>query len=258
MRRVTLVSLLLLGAATAPGSGSVELRPDPANSGRVLVGRDATNGREKVVVIYESGNGESVYFKSPDLAGFNICDFLRHARLERNPGPIDINVWRGDSYSPLRLEYDGKSCSGATSVAPASPPRRLAPIVIPTMAPRPPKASVEDDVDASFEAARIERVTFALEGSSYRFRVRFDRKVSLPAGERVLVRSFVRPDAQTKILRKALWFPARVSEGAIEWKVPSRQLEFEPPLRKGEKLKLSFEFGERAFDGQLATAEGTP
>lgn len=258
MREPTLLSLLLLAAVPAVGSGKLELRPDPANPGRVLVGSDATNVKEKVDVIYERNGWDSVFFRSPDSTGFEVCAFLRYARLEKTPGPIDINVWRGDAYAPLRLEYDGKSCAEAPMATPTPAPKRLAPLAIPTMPPPPPQEPVEGEVDRSFAVARLERVAFALHGRSYRFRARFDRNVSLPAGTRVLIRSFVRPETQKRVLEKALWFPARTSEGAIEWKVPSSQLEFKPPLRKGEKLKLSFEIGERAFDGQLATAEGTP
>jgi hypothetical protein len=226
---------------------------DPARPGRVVVGMGEATKKNPVEVVYTHNDRRSAFYRSPDPGGFEVCEFLRYSRLQSTPGPIEVTVWRGESSSPLRLEYDGRSCVEEPKVAAGKPPRQLSPLVIPTVAPPTPTKPVQAQADRSIASARVERVVLFAEGNGHRFLVQLDRDVRLSAKAQVLMKRLIRIDSQEAVLSAPTTRPVRPSDRGFDWKTPPGLLRFDPPLRKGEKLRLSFEIEGRPFDGQTVT-----
>ncbi len=251
--RAPLLSLLALTAATAAGAEALTVNADPARPGRVVVGMGQATGKDPVEVVYMHNDRRSAFYRSRDPGGFEVCEFLRHSRLQNTPGPIDVTVWRGESSSPLRLEYDGRSCVKEAKGANGKPPRQISPLVIPTVAPPVPTKPAPAEADRSLASARVERVFLFAEGKGHRFLVQLDRDVQLSAKAKVLMKRLIRIDSQEKVLIAPTSLTVRSSDRGLGWRIPPGLLRFEPPLRKGEKLRLSFEIEGRPFDGQTVT-----
>jgi hypothetical protein len=99
----------------------------------------------------------------------------------------------------------------------------------------------------------VERVVLFEEGNGHRFLVQLDRDVQLSAKAKVLMKRLIRIDSQEKVLSVPTSLTVRSSDRGFDWRIPPGLLRFEPPLRKGEKLRLSFEIEGRPFDGQTVT-----
>lgn len=252
MRALLLLLLALDAAAMAAGAEQLSVKADPANPGRVVVGSTPETSGEPAVVVYAPDGRPSAYYRSPDSAGFGLCAFLRYAGLSRTPGPIDVTVWRGDLSAPLRLEYDGRSCAANPPPTGERRPSRLAPLAIPTMA-APPPTPTEAEAREAFASARVERIVLSAEGKGHRFLVELDRDVRLPPRTQVIVKKLFRMDFQKDVPGAAARLPVRTVERGLDWKTQPGLLRFEPPLRKGEKLRLSFEIEDRLFDQQTVT-----
>lgn len=247
--------LLLLGLSTgsAAGDAPISVKADPARPGRVLVGTTKATKGEPVEVVSVRDKRRTSFYRSPDPAGFEVCDFLRYAGLSFVPGPIDVTVWRGELSASLRLDYDGRSCAAEPMPAAGSPTRTIPPLVIPTMAPPPPQKAPEKPVEDGWASARLERVFLSEDGRSHRFVALFDTDVRPPARARVFMKRLIRIDLQKEVPVVVTKLPVKPVDRGFDWKTQSGLLRFDPPLRNGEQLWLSFEIGGRSFDRQTVT-----
>jgi hypothetical protein len=254
-----LLALLLLQAASPPGIVSLSVREDPVQQGHLLVGVTPETRSLPIDVTWYPPNGvKPISYRSPGPSGFEVCAFLESTGASRVKGPHEVVVRRGDAATRIRIDYDGRSCAGkrptrtgsrtkGSGIELPTPPSMPVPVVV--LGPQAAEARPSE--------AEISRASMTVDAKWVVFRVQFDRPLTVEPGTRATVTKLVRLHTGKAVIRSRASFQVRRTDPrAVEWRVSSSLVPFDPALAPDERLRMSFVIDDREFEDAIVSVGG--